>query len=68
MDDQKLREISERLDYLRGLDKRREQIAASIAEQGKMTAELEKKLSAAATLSELMISTARISRSAAPAR
>ena len=36
MDDQKLREISERLDYLRGLDKRREQIAASIAEQGKM--------------------------------
>ena len=53
MDDQKLREISERLDYLRGLDKRREQIAASIAEQGKMTAELEKKLSAAATLSEL---------------
>ena len=34
MDDQKLREISERLDYLRGLDKRREQIAASIAEQG----------------------------------
>ena len=53
MDDQKLREISERLDYLRGLDKRWEQIAASIAEQGKMTAELEKKLSAAATLSEL---------------
>ena len=53
MDDQKLREISERLDYLRGLDKRREQIAASIAEQGKMTGELEKKLSAAATLSEL---------------
>ena len=37
MDDQKLREISERLDYLRGLDKRREAIAASITEQGKMT-------------------------------
>ena len=53
MDDQKLREISERLDYLRGLDKRREAIAASIAEQGKMTDELEKKLAAAATLSEL---------------
>ena len=33
MDDQKLREISERLDYLRGLDKRREQITASISEQ-----------------------------------
>ena len=53
MDDQKLREISERLDYLRGLDKRREAIAASITEQGKMTDELEKKLAAAATLSEL---------------
>ena len=56
MDDQKLREISERLDYLRGLDKRREAIAASITEQGKMTDELEKKLAAAATLSELEMS------------
>ena len=48
MDDQKLREISERLDYLRGLDKRREAIAASITEQGKMTDELEKKLATVA--------------------
>lgn len=43
MDDQKLREISERLDYLRGLDKRREQIVASISEQGKLNEEIEKK-------------------------
>ena len=53
MDDQKLREISERLDYLRGLDKRREQITVSISEQGKLNEEIERKLDAAATLSEL---------------
>ena len=53
MDDQKLREISERLDYLRGLDKRREQIVASISEQEKLNEEIERKLDAAATLSEL---------------
>ena len=32
MDDQKLREIGERLEYLRNLDKRREQIEKSIEE------------------------------------
>ena len=53
MDDQKLREISERLEYLRGLDKRREEIEKAIDEQGKLTDELRGKLAAAATLSEL---------------
>lgn len=53
MDDQKLREVSERLDYLRSLDKRREQIEGAISEQGKMTDELTKKLAQAATLAEL---------------
>ena len=53
MDDQKLREISERLEYLRGLDKRREAIEKAIDEQGKLTDELRGKLAAAATLSEL---------------
>ena len=53
MDDQKLREISERLEYLRGLDKRREAIEKSIEEQGKLTDELRAQLAAAATLSEL---------------
>ena len=53
MDDQKLREISERLDYLRNLDKRREQIQSAIEEQGKLTDELTAKLAAAATLAEL---------------
>ncbi|MEG0180216.1 MAG: Tex-like N-terminal domain-containing protein, partial [Oscillospiraceae bacterium] len=32
MDDQVLRELSERLEYLRGLDKRREDVIASITE------------------------------------
>ncbi len=40
MDDQKLRELSERLDYLRSMDKRREQIESAIAEQGKLTEEI----------------------------
>lgn len=53
MDDQKLRELSERLEYLRGLDKRREQIRAAIEEQGKLDEALCAKLASAATLSEL---------------
>ena len=40
MDDQKLRELSERLEYLRNLDKRREQIQSAIKEQGMLTDEL----------------------------
>lgn len=53
MDDQKLREISERLDYLRGLNKRRDQIREAIEEQGKMTQALGAQLAAATTLAEL---------------
>lgn len=53
LDDQTLREISERLQYLRNLDKRREEISNSIIEQEKMTPELEAAISAAATLAEL---------------
>ena len=34
MDDQKLRDLSDRLEYLRSFDKRREQIQSAIAEQG----------------------------------
>ena len=36
LDDQTLREISERLQYLRNLDKRREEISNSITEQEKI--------------------------------
>ena len=53
MDDQKLREMSERLEYLRNLDKRREAIEHAIEEQGKLTDELRAKLTACQTLSAL---------------
>ena len=53
MDDQKLREMSERLDYLRGLQKRREAIESAVGEQGKLTDDLRVKLAAAVTLAEL---------------
>ena len=53
MDDQKLREMSERLDYLRGLQKRREAIESAIDEQGKLTDALRAQLAAAVTLAEL---------------
>lgn len=53
LDDQTLRQISERLEYLRNLDKRREEISKSIIEQEKMTDELQQKIDNAATLAEL---------------
>ena len=53
LDDQVLRELSERLEYLRNLEKRREEIAAALEEQGVMTEELGAQLAKAATLSEL---------------
>ncbi len=53
MDDQVLRELGERLEYLRGLDKRREEVSASITEQGAMTQELAAALEKAATLAEV---------------
>ena len=53
MDDQALRTLGQRLDYLRGLDKRRDEVAAGIAAQGALTEELAAALDAAATLAEL---------------
>lgn len=53
LDDQTIRLISERLTYLRNLDKRRSEIMNSITEQGKMTPELEAAISAATVLVEL---------------
>ena len=53
LDDQTIRLISERLGYLRNLDKRREEITNSITEQGKMTEELAKAISEATVLVEL---------------
>ncbi|MBR6479504.1 MAG: RNA-binding transcriptional accessory protein, partial [Clostridia bacterium] len=53
LDDQTLRQIADRLEYLRNLDKRREEISRSIIEQEKMTDELQAKIDSAATLAEL---------------
>lgn len=53
LDDQVIRGISERLDYLRNLDKRREEISKSITEQEKMTPELQTAIDGAKTLAEL---------------
>ncbi len=53
MDDQLIRAFSEKLDYLRGLDKRREEIRELISGQEKMTDEIGAALDKAQTLSEL---------------
>ncbi len=53
LDDQTLREISERLEYLRNLDKRREEVRSSIEAQEKLTEEIAVALDKAATLAEI---------------
>ena len=53
LDDQVLRELDERLKYLRGLDEQREKVRAAIEEQGAMTPELASALDAAATMTEI---------------
>ncbi|MBP1545078.1 MAG: RNA-binding transcriptional accessory protein [Oscillospiraceae bacterium] len=53
LDDQTIRLISERLNYLRNLEKRKTEISNSITEQGKMTPELEAAIAAATVLVEL---------------
>lgn len=53
MDDQLIREFSEKLEYYRNLDKRREEIRALIEAQEKLTEEISATLDNATTLSEL---------------
>ena len=50
LNDEQLRNLSERLTYLRNLEERREQILGSIEEQGKLTDELKEKIMAAEAL------------------
>ena len=52
-DDQVLRELNDRLQYLRNLEKRKEEIISSITEQEKMTDELMKDIHDATTLARL---------------
>ena len=53
LDDEKLRALDERLKYLRNLEDRRKTVIVSIAEQGKLTAELEAKIESAETAAVL---------------
>ncbi len=53
LDDQILREIYDRLMYLRGLEKRKEEVISSITEQGKLTEELEVAIRNASALVEV---------------
>ncbi len=53
LDDQVLRELNDRLNYLRNLETRKEEVSSSIEEQGKLTEEITKALEAAATLVEV---------------
>lgn len=53
LDDATLRNLYERLDYLKGLEERRKTILSSIEEQGKLTDELKEKIEAAEKLSDL---------------
>lgn len=49
LDDEQLRNLSERLTYLRNLEEKKEQVLASIEEQGKLTDELKKQILEAQT-------------------
>ena len=53
LDDQILRELYDRLMYLRNLEKRKEEVTNAITEQEKMTPEIEAAISAAVTLVEV---------------
>ena len=53
MDDTTLRTLAERLEYLRGLQERRDTVKKSIEEQGKLTDELSEAIDEAATLAAL---------------
>ena len=53
LDDLQLRDLEQRLGYLREMLERRETILASIKEQEKLTPELEKQINAAETKTEL---------------
>ena len=53
MDDTALRTLEERLQYLRNLEKRREEVKSAIEGQGKLTGELASAIDKAVTLAEV---------------
>ena len=50
LNDEQLRNLHERLVYLRNLEEKKEQVLGSIGEQGKLTEELKEKILAAETM------------------
>lgn len=53
INDEQLRDLDERLKYLRNLEEKKNTVIASIEEQGKMTPELLKKIEKAMTIVEV---------------
>ena len=53
LSDETLRDLGERLTYLRNLEKRKEEVKKSIEEQGKLTEEISKSIEEAITLAEV---------------
>ena len=53
LSDEILRDLGERLTYLRNLEKRKEEVVKSIEEQGKLTEEISKSIEEAKTLAEV---------------
>ncbi|MEG2087294.1 MAG: Tex family protein [Angelakisella sp.] len=53
LDDAQLRDLDDRLSYLRGLEKRKGEVTATIEEQGKLTEALAAAVAAAKTLAEV---------------
>ncbi|MCD7728603.1 MAG: RNA-binding transcriptional accessory protein [Clostridia bacterium] len=53
IDDQVLRSLVDRYEYLKNLEKRKDEVRKSITDQGKMTEEIEASISACTTLTEV---------------
>jgi len=53
IDDQVLRELNDRYEYLKNLQKRKEEVASAIIEQEKMTEEIQSAIAAAQTMTEV---------------
>ena len=53
LSDEVLRDLGDRLTYLRNLEKRKDEVAKSIEEQGKLTEEISKSIEEAKTLAEV---------------
>ena len=53
IDDQVLRALNDRYEYLKNLEKRKQEVATAITEQGKMTEEIQAAIDSAQTMTEI---------------